>query len=56
MKFRDEVIAKIDLVNENVEATKLGMEKHTIDEAKVYETLKKVVYELNTIKTLISRE
>ena len=56
MKFRDEVIAKIELVNENVEATKLGMDKHTVAPEKVYETLEKVIYELNMIKTLISRE
>jgi len=56
MKFKDEVIAKIDLINENVEATKLGMEKRTVAPEKVYETLEKVIYELNTIKTLVNRE
>ena len=56
MKFKEEVLAKIDLVNENVEAVKLGMEKHTVNETKVYETLKKVIYELSTIKTLVNRE
>lgn len=56
MKFKEVILEKIDTLNENVEAVRVSMERHTVDPKNIYDVLGKVQNDLSQIKTLIKRE
>jgi hypothetical protein len=56
MKFKEILLQKIEVLNDNIEGLKRSIEKNALTKDQVYESYGKIQYELSQIETLINRE
>ena len=56
MKFKEGILEKLDILNENMDTVKTNMERHSMSAEQVYEAFSEVQSDLSQIRALINRE